>query len=104
MGVIIAFFSFSVPIRDSNTARQDQIRNLDKGENDTKKDADSGTYFVGSDLVAHVSSIQVQPTLQWIRDIEFVENPINHLHELIEIKTTRFFQTLFQQIISPNAP
>ena len=100
-GVLVVFFLYSSAFPDSNR----NIRYSAQMEQSGDKDEPEQDYLlISGDWVAVTVSLQMQPILKWIRDIDFLENPVIHSHEIMGTGLTQFFQTLFQRIISPNAP
>ena len=100
IGVMVVFFMIA---NQKSGESREKIDTKDVAEQSSDDDTQA-TSLVNADWVTSVSTTQIQPVLNWIRDIEFPENPIVHVFEVIKTGATQFFQTLFQRIISPNAP
>lgn len=100
-GVLVVFLLYSSSFPESNR----NISNPDQTEQSQADDeSEQDHLLISGDWVTVTVSPQMQPILKWIRDIDFLENPVIHVHEIIGTGSTQFFQTLFQRIISPNAP
>jgi len=104
MGVAIALLSLSSPSIPFHKSVEKKVKKEQTDQQHDSGDNTDSAYVLFGDMSSHVTNIHVQPLLKWIRDIELVDNPVVHLHEMLENSTTPFFQTLFRQIISPNAP
>lgn len=99
-GVLLAIFIVVSHESDDNNP----LHEKDSTEQSEDTDDSDSQVLISSDWVTSITSNHLQPVLNWIRNIELPENPVIHVYKVLETGTTEFFQTLFQRIISPNAP